>query len=233
MPTIKVMSAGAVQEMVAGLGADFEKATGTKIDYQFSTAGAMRERVEKGEATDLVIIAQSGIATLEKLKLVVAGSARDLGRTVSGVIVRKGAAVPDISTPAAFVQALMNAKSVAYVDPKAGGTGGIMFAAMLDKLGIADAINKKAVLGKNGHSVAELIADGRAEIGATFISEVLPIAGAQIVGPLPGDLHIANGYAAAIHAGSANLEAAKAFLAALTDPAGRPRWIEAGLEPAF
>ena len=227
------MSAGAVQEMVAGLGADFEKATGTKIDYQFSTAGAMRERVEKGETTDLVIIAQSGIATLEKLKLVVAGSARDLGRTVSGVIVRKGAAVPDISTPAAFVQALMNAKTVAYVDPKAGGTGGIMFAAMLDKLGIADAINKKAVLGKNGHSVAESIADGRAEIGATFISEVLPIAGAQIVGPLPGDLHIANGYAAAIHVGSANLEAAKAFLAALTDPASRPRWIEAGLEPAF
>ncbi len=227
------MSAGAVQEMVAGLGADFEKATGTKIDYQFSTAGAMRERVEKGETTDLVIIAQSGIATLEKLKLVVAGSARDLGRTVSGVIVRKGAAVPDISTPAAFVQALMNAKTVAYVDPKAGGTGGIMFAAMLDKLGIADAINKKAVLGKNGHSVAESIADGRAEIGATFISEVLPIAGAQIVGPLPGDLHIANGYAAAIHVGSANLEAAKAFLAALTDPASRPRWIAAGLEPAF
>ena len=108
-----------------------------------------------------------------------------------------------------------------------------MFAAMLDKLGIADAINKKAVLGKNGHGVAQSIADGRAEIGATFISEVLPIAGAQVVGPLPGDLHIANGYAAAIHVGSTQLEAAKAFLAALTDPAGRPRWIAAGLEPAF
>jgi molybdate transport system substrate-binding protein len=233
LPTIKVMSAGAVKEMVAGLGAEFEKATGIEIDYHFGTAGAMRDRVEQGEAADLIVIAQSGIATLDKMKLVVAGSARDLGRTVSGVIVRKGAAAPDISTPAAFVQALTNAKSVAYVDPKAGGTGGIMFAAMLDKLGIADAINKKAVLGKNGHSVAQSVADGRAEIGATFISEVLPIAGAQVVGPLPGELHIANGYAAAIHIGSANPEAAKAFLAALTDPAGRPRWVEAGLEPAF
>ena len=75
-----------------------------------------------------------------------------------------------------------------------------MFSALLEKHGIAEAINKKAVLGKSGHDVTTSIAEGRAEIGTTFISEVLPVKGARVVGPLPGELHIANTYTAAIHA---------------------------------
>ena len=82
-----------------------------------------------------------------------------------------------------------------------------MFAALLQKLGIADEINKKAVLGKGGHDVAVLIAEGRAEIGTTFISEVLPVKGVKIVGPLPGELHNANTYTAAIHTRAASPEA--------------------------
>jgi molybdate transport system substrate-binding protein len=141
--------------------------------------------------------------------------------------------VPDISTPEAFKQALLKAKTVAYTDPKAGGSGGIMFAAMLERLGIADAVNKKAVLGKRGTEVAQSIAEGRAEIGTTFISEVLPVKGVKVVGPLPGALHTANTYTAAIPAGSPNRAAATAILRALTDPATRARWLAAGLEPAF
>ena len=86
----------------------------------------------------------------------VPGSVTDLGRTVTGVVVQRGRAAPDISTPEAFKQALLKAKSVAYTDPKAGGSGGIMFAALLEKLGIADAVNKKAVLGKRGDEVATI-----------------------------------------------------------------------------
>ena len=141
--------------------------------------------------------------------------------------------MPDISTVEAFKHALLNARTVAYVDPKAGGSSGTMFAAMLDKLGIADAVNKNAVLGGGGHDVAVSVAEGRAELGTTFISEVLPVKGAQVIGLLPGDLHNSNTYTAAIHAGSAKAEAARAFLAALTDPANRARWTAAGLEPAF
>jgi molybdate transport system substrate-binding protein len=163
----------------------------------------------------------------------VPGSVTDLGRTVTGVAVREGSPVPDISTPEAFKQALLKAQTVAYTDPKAGGSGGIMFAAMLDKLGIAEAINKKAVLGKRGAEVAASIAEGRAEIGATFISEVLPQPGVVVVGPLPGELHSANTYTAAIHAGSKERETALALLRALTDPSTRDRWTAAGLEPAF
>ncbi len=103
---------------------------------------------------------------------------------------------------------------------------------MLDRLGIADAVNKKAVLGCGlGHEVATLVAEGKAEIGTTFISEVLPIKGAKVVGPLPGDLHNANTYTAAIPV--IRRDAAAALLRALTDPVTGGRWTAAGLEPAF
>ena len=231
--TIKVLSAGAVQSMVEALGQDFERASGTKLDLIFNTAGSLRDRVKSGEAADLVILSESIIASLDKSGMFVPGSIINLGRTVTGVAVREGAPVPDISTPAAFKQALLKAKTVAYTDPKAGGSGGIMFAAMLERLGIAEAVNKKAVLGKRGSEVARSIAEGRAEIGTTFISEVLPVKGVKVIGPLPGELHTANTYTAAIPAGSASRAAATALLRALTNPATRARWSAAGLEPAF
>ncbi len=230
---IKVLSAGAVQSMVEELGREFERDSGNKVDLTFNTAGSLRDRVKNGEAADVVILSESIIAGLDRLGLFVPGSIVNLGRTVTGVAIRDGAPAPDISTPAAFKRALLAAKTVSYTDPKAGGSGGIMFVAMLEKLGIADAIAKKAVLGSRGAEVAQLIADGKAELGTTFISEVLPVQGAKVVGPLPGDLHTANTYTAAIHAGSANRATAEALLRALTDPATRDRWVAAGLEPAF
>lgn len=233
MTEIKVMSAGAVKSMVAALGADFEAETGNKLDLNFGTAGSLRERIKAGENADLVVLSETAIAELAKLGFVISESRVDLGRTVTGVIVREGAPMPDISTPEAFRQTLLKVRSVAYTDPKAGGSGGIMFSALLQKLGIADEINSKAVLGKGGHDVAVLVAEGRAELGTTFISEVLPVKGVKIVGPLPGELHNANTYTAAIHARAASPEGGKALLLALTGMATRRRWTAAGLEPAF
>lgn len=233
MSTIKVMSAGAVKSMVTALAAEFERESGHTLSLNFGTAGSLRERIKGGEAADLVILSESIIATLDKLGLFAPGSIVDLGRTVTGVIVREGAAVPDISTPEAFKQALRDAATVAYTDPKAGGSGGIMFAGLLEKLGMAAEVNAKAVLCKGGFDVSTAVADGRAALGTTFISEALPVKGLKVVGPLPGDLYHANTYTAAIAAGSAAPDAARAFLRCLTAPATRARWTAAGLEPAF
>jgi molybdate transport system substrate-binding protein len=230
---IKVLSAGAVKSLVETLGTEFERVSGHKLDVTFATAFAQRERILNGAAADLVIVSESIVAELESLGLVVAGSAQGLGRTVTGVIVPEGAPSPDISTVEAFKQALLNAKSVAYTDPKAGGSGGIMFAGLLQRLGIADAVNAKAVLCKGGLDVSTKIAEKRAEIGTTFISEALPVKGLKVVGPLPGELHNANTYAAAIHKAARFPGGAAAFLKALTDPVTRPRWKAAGLDPAF
>jgi molybdate transport system substrate-binding protein len=232
MATLRVLSAGAVQEMVTQLGSEFERASGHKLDLSFATAGALKERVGGGEKADVVIISESAIAALDKQGLFVKGSVKNLGRTVTGAAVRAGAAKPDISTPEKFKQALLDAKTVAYTDPTSGGTGGTLFLAVLDRLGIKDAINKKAVLGKRGLEVVASIADGRAEMGVTFISEILPNKGAQMIGELPGELRNVNTYTAAVPSGGSE-KAAADFIAFLTAPASRARWTAAGLEPAF
>ena len=229
---IKVMSAGAVEAMVRALGAEFESASGCTIEFVINTAGSLRDRIKNGEAADLVILPPAALDAIGA-GMFVPGSRTDLGRTVTGVTVRDGAPVPDISTPEAFKQALLKARSVAYTDPKAGGSSGTFFAGLLGKLGIAEAVNKKAVLGKRGVEVARSVADGRAEIGTTFISEILTVKGARLVGPLPGELHNVNTYTGAVLARSASQDAALALLRAFANPATAARWTSAGLEPAF
>ncbi|MCK9908539.1 substrate-binding domain-containing protein [Microbacteriaceae bacterium K1510] len=227
------MSAGAVEAVVRQLAPEFERASGHKVDLNFGTAGSMRDRIKNGEKADLVILADAGIGELDKLGHFAHGSVTPLGRSVTGMIVRDGTPAPDISTPAAFVQALRDASSFTYTDPKSGGTGGIMFAGLLQKLGLLDEVNAKTVFGKGGHDVSVIIAEGRAALGTTFVSEALPVKGVTVIGPLPGELYYANTYTAALAADSAVSREAAALLSALTDPATRPRWTAAGLEPAF
>jgi molybdate transport system substrate-binding protein len=230
---VKVMSAGAVESMVKLLGPAFERETGHRLDLHFGTAGALRARIDGGERADLVILPVSAIETMEKAGAFAFGSRMDLGRTVTGIAIKEGAPAPDVSTPEAFKQALLKARGVAYSDPAAGGSSGTYFAGLLQKLGVADEVNKKAVLGKRGYEVAQAVVDGRAEIGTTFISELLTVPGVRILGPLPGALYHANTYTAAIPAGASSRDAAAALLRALTNPATAARWTAAGLEPAF
>jgi len=232
VPEIKVLSAGAVQPMVHSLGAEFERETGHKLSLNFGTAGALRGRLQGGEKADLAVLSAAAIEALEKTGLFVPGSKTDVGRTVTGVAVREGAPLPDISTVEAFKQALLAARKVSYTDPKAGGSSGTFFAGLLERLGIADAVNAKAVLLGRGYQVAEAVASGEADIGTTFVSEILTVKGAKVVGPLPPGLHNVNTYTGAVLAGSGHRDIAAAFLRKLVDPANRGQWTAAGLEPA-
>jgi len=233
MAKIKIMSAGAVQSMVTAIGNEFARANGHELDLNFATVGSLRERLSGGEKTDVAILSESAVAALGKNGLFAPGSIKDLGRTRTGVVIREGAAKPDISTVDAFKRALLNAKAVSYSDPKGGGSSGTFFAGLLERLGIAREVNKNAVLKKRGYEVAQAVVDGQADIGTTFISEILTVKGAVVAGPLPAEIDNPNTYTGAILTGSTQAAAAGALLAALSDPAGRQRWIAAGLEPAF
>jgi molybdate transport system substrate-binding protein len=233
MANIKVMSAGAVQSMVTALGNEFAKANGYELDLNFATVGALRERLGAGEKTDLAILSESAVAALSKTGLFVPASVKNLGRTRTGVCIREGAPKPDISTPDAFKRALLNARAVSYTDPKGGGSSGMFFASLLDRLDIAAQVNRTAVFKKRGYEVAQAVVSGEADIGTTFISEILTVKGAAMIGALPGELDNPNSYTGAVLAGSLQGEAARALLAALSDPASRPRWTAAGFEPAF
>jgi len=146
--------------------------------------------------------------------------APDTTRTVAsvgiGVAVLKGAPRPDISTPEAFRNALLAAKSVAYSDPAGGGASGIAFAKVLKDLGIAEAVNAKARLGR-GVPNAEFVVKGEAELAVQQIPELMTVSGVDVI-PFPPALQVFTRYATAVHATSANPAAAKALVELLVSP---------------
>jgi molybdate transport system substrate-binding protein len=228
---IKVLTAGAFKQVVLALVPDFERQTGNKVVVDNDTAGALAKRIEGGEAFDLAVLTPAALSSLTSKGKLVAGSQVSLARVGVGVVVKEGAPKPDISSVGAFKRALIAAKSVAYIDPAAGGSSGIYVAGLLDKLGLAAEVNTKAKLIAGG-AVAEHIANGEAELGIHQISEILPVKGITLVGPLPAEIQNYTIYAAALGANAKAGEAAKALLKALSGPAAADVLKAKGMEPA-
>jgi molybdate transport system substrate-binding protein len=143
--------------------------------------------------------------------------------------VRSGAPKPDIGSVDAFIRSMLAAKSVAYPDPASGGASGIHFAHVLAQLGIDGEMRPKSKLVRDGASVGELVAEGEAEIGVQMISELSPVRGIDVIGPLPGSLRSTTSFSAGlgIRAGSA----ATAFIAFLASHAAERGLRAGGLEP--
>ena len=145
---------------------------------------------------------------------------------------RAGAAAPDISTPAAFKQALIDARTIAFSDAAVGGTAGVYLARLFVELGLADAIKAKGMPQQNGGEVATRVANGEADIGMTLIPEIVPIEGARVLGALPPPLGADTTYWAAVMADSNARDAGLAFIAALKRAERRAAWTEAGFDVA-
>jgi molybdate transport system substrate-binding protein len=228
---LKVISAGAVRGLIGQIIDDYSQKTGQKFDFTIGTTGQLRTVIASGQHADLIICSAPLMAELEKVGKFLAGNRTDLGRVGIGVVVKEGAAVPDVSTPEALKAALIAAKSVAYTNPAEGGTSGIYFVSVAERLGIGDAIKAKSVLTKGGREAAIEVAEGRAELAIVFISEAVVIKGAKLAGPLPPTLQDYSVYAAAIPASSTDPAAARAFVAALASPEMAGRWQRNGFEP--
>ncbi len=226
---IKVLTAGAFKQVLQALLPEFES-SGHKVSLQNATVGALTKRIEAGEIFDLAVLTPRAIDELSAKGKFVAGARTNLARVGIGVVVKEGAAKPDIGTVPAFKQALLAAKSVAYIDPAAGGSSGIYVAGLLEKLGIAAQVNAKAKLIPGG-AVAEHIARGEAELGIHQISEIVPVKGVMLVGPLPPEIQNYTVYAAGIGAQAANAEGAKALLSTLSGPAAAAVLKAKGMEP--
>jgi molybdate transport system substrate-binding protein len=145
-------------------------------------------------------------------------------------MVKEGAPKPDVGTVEAFKKTLLEAKSVAYNDPKSGASSGIYTAQLLDKLGISEQIKPKAKLMQGGH-VAELVISGEAEIGLQQISEIVPVKGVTFAGPLPSEIQNYTTYAAGVGAKARSAGAARALLDALASPGAAAELKAKGMEP--
>jgi molybdate transport system substrate-binding protein len=228
---VKLLTAGAFKQVVLALLPDFEKQTGNKVVIDNDTAGALKKRIEGGETFDVAVITPAVIDELAAAGKIAAGSLVNLATVSIGVMVKDGAPKPDVSTVDAFKRALLEAKSVAYIDPASGGSSGIYIDKLLERLGIADQVRPKAKLKMGGH-VADLIVSGEAELGLHQISEIVPVKGAALVGPFPKEIQNTTTYAAGLSASPQNKDAAQALIKMLSGPAAAAVLKAKGMDPA-
>jgi molybdate transport system substrate-binding protein len=225
---IKVLISNALKSTMEELAPQFEKASEHKLVITFGAAAELKTSIEKGAAIDLAILTTATTDDLVKEGKLVAAGRTDIARAGAGLAARKGAPKPDISTTEAFKHALLDAKSIAYVE--AGATAPYI-KSLFERLGIAEAIKPKLKPQPTSNPAAKAVANGEAELGITQISEILPYAGAELVGPLPAEIQLYTVYPAAVAADTKEPDAAKALIKFLTAPAAVTVLKAKGLSP--
>lgn len=225
---ISVYSAGAARSGMTSLAEAFFKETGYVVNLTFAPVGAIVKRLADGETTDIVVLTDRALEELVRQGKVVSDTVIEIGKVGVGIAVQAGMPAPDISTSAAFRQAILAAKSLAYADPAKGASSGIHFASVLEKMGIADDVKEKCICLTGGYEVAEFVAEGKAELGIQQISEIIPVKGVTLVGPLPSGLQKITTYAAGIMKAVSAPDIVASFLSFAATPIAAHAFITAG-----
>lgn len=222
---LTILSGGAMRPLLAEAVPLFERAHGIRTDVRFALTSVLAKEIEEGAVFDIALLPRPELDALAANGAVAPGTQTDIARSAVGLAVRQGEAKPDISTVQALTRTLLAARSIGYSD----GPSGAYVAELLQRLGIAEETRSKTRL--TGRPVAELVASGEAEVGLQQIVAILPVKGADLVGPLPGELQNIIVYAAGIAAAAANPDAAAAFIGFMATP-DAVRIVRAkGLEP--
>jgi molybdate transport system substrate-binding protein len=229
---LKVVTSGGFTAAYLELVPTYESATHSKLDTEFgpsmgTTHNAIPIRLERGEAIDVVIMAAPALDDLIQQGKVRAGSRVDLVKSYIGMAVRAGGPKPDISTVDALKRTLLAAKSIAYSD---SASGVYLSTQLFPKLGIVDQIKGKSRK-IEADPVGGVVATGEFEIGFQQISELRPVKGIDIVGPLPPGAQRITIFAAGIPTTATHPEAAKALIHWLASPAAYAAIKKSGLEP--
>jgi len=226
---VRVLTAGAMKSVVLEMVPDFERRTGHKVVVANDTAGGLKKRIVGGEPVDVAIVTSPIVDELIAEGKLAKGSGINLAKVGIGVAVKAGAPLPEIRTLESLKHALIAAKSVAYIDPKSGGSSGIYFDGLLERLGIAGDVRPKARL-KAGGQVAELVASGEADLAVHQISEIVPVKGVTLVGPLPQEVQNYTTYTAGLGAAALDATAARALIETLASPSALPVLKSRGME---
>jgi len=222
---IKILSGGAMRPLMAEVVPPFERASGAKVEIEFRLTSVLRREIAEGLGFDIAILPRPELDELVEIAKIASGSAVDVARSAVGLAVRAGAAKPDIGTVASFKRALRDARSIAYSD----GPSGAYIGALLQQLGLAEEMKPKTKL--TSRPVAELLAEGEAEVGMQQIVAILPVRGAELVGPLPSELQNVIVYSAGISTAAQKPGTARSFIEFMRSPQAAPFIRAKGLEP--
>jgi molybdate transport system substrate-binding protein len=224
---LKVLAPNAAKESVSAAIASFERATGHKVVINWSGTEAITKRIAEGEVVDLVVNAAQNIERQSKEGKLVGATRTDFARSAIGVAVPASAPKPDISTSETLKAALLSARSVVV----SSGTSGRHMVEVFTRLGIGEQLKAKTRQPPSGAQIADFLAAGDADLGFQQVSELLHAKGIHFLGPVPSELQSYTVYSAALHAGAANTEAAKALLAELRSPSAQAVVRASGMEP--
>ena len=227
---IKVLTSVALTSALDELAPQFERTTGNKLSIGYSLIADIKKRIIAGETADVTMLSRPAMEDLQKQDKFAPGSIVNVAGTPVAMAVRAGAPKPDISSADALKAALLAAKSIVYSDPAKGGASGVYFAQVAERLGIAEQLKSKTIL-VPGAQAADVVAKGEAEIGVGQASEIVPVAGAQLLGPLPGEFASVTLFAAGIGASSKVPDAAKSLIQFLSGPAAAPMFKSKGFQP--
>jgi molybdate transport system substrate-binding protein len=229
---IHVYSTGAPAMAAKAVAESFAKDTGHRLTFTVGQPATIESDLDAGAKADVVIVPSPVVAMLNGTGALRAGSAVDLARVGIGVVVRTGASAPDIANAAAIRKLLLDARSIVYPDPTSGGgSAGRAIAHMIEEMGLTETIRPKLTRASAIGGGVALVAGGNAEVGLFNISEILPIQGVQLVGPLPEELQNYIVFSAAIPVRNTAPEPAAAFIQALAAPEALDAWRNAGMEP--
>jgi molybdate transport system substrate-binding protein len=216
---LAIWSGGAVKAGLIPATELYQRRAGVTVALEFQPMGPLAQRLTAGPLPDALILTQELMSDAQDKGLVTPSVPTEIGRVAIGVAVQESASVPDVSTPEALRRALLAAKSIVYIDPERG-TSGRQVATVLERLGIADQVRAKTVLGRGG-SVVEPVGRGEIELGIHQITEILNLPGVRYAGPLPDALQKETLYVGAPSATTTQADAVRAFLVFLRTPEAR------------
>jgi molybdate transport system substrate-binding protein len=226
---LTVLCAGAMKPSISAL-LEKRSASLPHVDVTYATAGAIRDRIKKGEQYDLVIAPSDVTYDMLKQNLIDAKTRRALGETEIGIAVKEGAPIPNIKTPEALKATLLAAHKIVIVDPTKG-TSGRLLEVMFRDMGIEEQLKDKLIK-VDGGTVTEAVARGEADLGFQQVSEILVVKGVKLVGTLPGDLKKITRYDLAVMNASTDKKDATALAAYLSSPAAHKVIEKSGFSPA-
>jgi molybdate transport system substrate-binding protein len=233
---VTALCAGAMHAIVEALAVSFQRTTGVRIASTFTRSGLVRDRVRDGEHVDVVITTAAAVDELARLGKILADSAAAVAHSGIGVAIRTGAAKPEIGSVTAFTSMLRNTASIAYADPLTGSPSGSYLVALFDRLGLSAELSPKTRLvgaaGGRAVVVCEIVAAGEAEIGIQQISEILPVPGVELVGPLPAEVQHMTTFSAAVATGASDPDTARRLVAFLSSAAAASVIRMHGMQPS-
>jgi len=224
---MKILCTNGLKSVMLELEPALARRSATRPELVWGATVGLAKQIAEGNNGDLAVLTAEAIDDLIAHGKAIAGSRINLARSGIGVGVRAGAKKPDIGSPESLRAALLAAKSVAH---SKSGQSGIYFPTVLERLGIADQMKPKLVVPESNILIGELVAKGEAEIGIQQISELMPVAGVEIVGPLPPPLQKITTFAAGVLASAGDSRAARDLLEFIAS-ASRPLLQAKGLEP--